>query len=536
VPVTTHMSSQSCRRLFEIASPQLYRLNPFRVLGLPVHVTPREISRHQKRLNMMGKVGIAAGKEERGFLPLDPPPEPEALREAMHRLSDPESRLLDELFWFWPSDAGSREDEVLALLKRNRVDDALERWSRSEKSQGDSVSRHNLAVLYHAQALDLEYRGAQTALSPKELEVCDACWRRAYRRWRSLEDDPRFWKRLESRAADLDDPRLNSETVQRIRGSLPRALLEINSGMAMAAATAGRRDQAHRYVKIMRASELGTDLVERTLREALAPTRDRLKALIKPVQEALQREPERGLELAEHLLRDAKPLLNVFSAVLPARTPALEVAFDDVSEAAFTCGVAYGNKTQNWSICEAHLNRVLPLVRGEAVRARLERNLETLRGNRKASQCFFCEENGFDESASVEISIYGEVTRERTPGGVRLGWKNGKVKVPRCAECRKLHGRQNLVGSLGFLVGAGLGSILFLASPGAGVAGAAIFGLCALLTAVFVHKHVIADGVKPESESKQFPLLRDLLSQGWQIGDKPPEATQQTVSPTWRHP
>ena len=86
--------------LLEAARPQLFRVNGFRVLDLQVDATPREILRKVEKFEIMDKYG-GGGHHKRGTLAIDPPPDANAMREAVQRLHDPERRLVDEFFWFY---------------------------------------------------------------------------------------------------------------------------------------------------------------------------------------------------------------------------------------------------------------------------------------------------------------------------------------------------------------------------------------------------------------------------------------------------
>src|SRR5687767_12107777 len=93
-------SADSKRVLADRLGADLYRSNAFRVTGLPVAASDREISRHLERLKVAQRLGVAA-PETTALLPLTPAPSLEALVEAAQRLRDPDARLIDLFFWFW---------------------------------------------------------------------------------------------------------------------------------------------------------------------------------------------------------------------------------------------------------------------------------------------------------------------------------------------------------------------------------------------------------------------------------------------------
>src|SRR5262245_1044715 len=186
--------------LQKIARPDLYRVNAFRVTGLPVDATPREMSRHLDKMRMAEKLGGLL-PQAGGALALDPPPDGDAVREVMERLRDPETRLLDEFLWFWPATFGEgKNDPALQALQQGNLDDAGKAWQLAERqSEGSDVARHNLAVLNHLLALDTEHTVAvngvtDPAKKADQLRKLSEYWSTSFGRWRSVLDDERFWE------------------------------------------------------------------------------------------------------------------------------------------------------------------------------------------------------------------------------------------------------------------------------------------------------------------------------------------------------
>ena len=132
--------------LFKMARPDIYRINGFRVLELPVTASPREISSQLRKLNLMENFGDIS-QREKGVLALTPLPDSDIRSAAVHRLNDPESRLVDEFFWFWPLRPGLAEDmdEATVAIKRNDFQKAVSIWNRHELEGSEAnVSMHNL--------------------------------------------------------------------------------------------------------------------------------------------------------------------------------------------------------------------------------------------------------------------------------------------------------------------------------------------------------------------------------------------------------
>jgi hypothetical protein len=254
--------------LLDVATPQLYRTNAFRVLGLSVAADGAEMSRKHKKLKMLERLGVAAASDSTSILPIDPPPDPETIRSAGQRLHNLQARLVDELFWFWPLNRNSLGgDMALSLLQKGDVAGAYHLWSTISSDHQDwPLANHNLAVLYHALALDLDMttNGTRSA-SKKQTARLDQYWRRALKYWAITASNEATWTYLLSRAIDIDDPRLTSGFVRRLRRSLPAAILTISIGLAIRAAKRGDAEQAGQHLVYVRKSGFDLDLATKLL-------------------------------------------------------------------------------------------------------------------------------------------------------------------------------------------------------------------------------------------------------------------------------
>src|SRR5262245_22360126 len=80
--------------LLRAAQPDLFRMNAFRVTGLPVDATAQQIARQADKLRMAEKFGNRSGSSH--ALAIDPPPTADDIRKALQRLHDPALRIIDE--------------------------------------------------------------------------------------------------------------------------------------------------------------------------------------------------------------------------------------------------------------------------------------------------------------------------------------------------------------------------------------------------------------------------------------------------------
>lgn len=512
--------------LLEAASPNVYRLNAFRLLGAHVDTSAREISRQTDKVNMLKKFGKLTSHAV-GALPLDPPPDPDAMRDAIQSLHDPECRIVDEFFWFWPRQLGqSRTDQAFEPLKRNDVEAAAEIWLEWEQSSDSNVSLHNLSVLYHCVALDWEQQAQFQPLTSEQREKTNTYWAQAFKRWSLLQQQEAFWSRLTDRVREMDDPRLTTGAARRMRQTLPVALLSINATLAVRAAEKERWEDAKCQVRLMSQSGLGQDVTDEALSRAVKPIRNRIKSLCQNAKRHAEAEQNHADREAQQLIDQAEPLLKIMDCVLPESSATREVARDEIAESVLTCQIQYGNRTKDWATCLKIIEQALPICAGQTLRARLEENIKIVKTNLEYGMCWFCKKKPNDDKAALEVKMFGDVNRVPTWQGTQIRWRHATIKVPRCSRCSSAHNTAanwlGVCGTLGLLIG--LGGCIASASndaPGPGfivlLIGAGVgFGIGGAVGA-----SQRPNDVKPQSAQNEFPGIKALLAQGWQFGEKP---------------
>ncbi|MDD5701288.1 MAG: hypothetical protein PHU23_04470 [Dehalococcoidales bacterium] len=504
--------------LLKIANPDIFRLNSFRILELPVTASPREISSQMRKLDLVEKFGNN-GFTERGALHLNPAPDTEARQTASQRLIDPESRLIDELFWFWPLQASPVDvDVALTALKQNNLSDAISIWKRNEVQNSEThVSTHNLAILYHALALDLEYTETAQSLSKKQIEQKRSYWKEAYSRWKILLNNEGFWQRLNQRIDELDDPRLTSGTSYRIRSEAPSAIISINAMLAAKAVQKNSNEEALFHINLINGSDFDKAVIENALRRTVDPIRDRIKVLCTNAETETNKSPEHADEVAIKLVENTSIFLNTIDKLLPNGHPTRESAHDEIASQISSSTVSFGNKTANHKKSLELANRALSISASASVRQRIETNIEIITNNLRYSTCWFCGENASSDSMALAVKMYGDVRND----GQRITWRWFNVQVPRCKQCKSIHGRKTLIGWSGAILGIILAIVVGANTNG--WIGVAFFVGC-LTIGLVLAPISRPEKVATEGHKKLFPDVQKLLSQGWVIGDKPPGA------------
>ncbi len=536
--------------VFDGVGPGLYRENAFRITGLAVDATPRDIRRRAERLRVMGQVGMSAASEP-GVLPSSLPPDETVVQRAMQRLRDPAARLVDELFWFWPAPDGA-PDEAMAALRGGDLDAAEEEWRRlsttavepggTAAEPGDmdgllaalrgggaassqdvlaaAVAVHNLAVLAHTRALDVD-----------EVDDVDGGtwdqWALALSRWRDVHATDAVWKLLEERVRRIDDPRLTPATVREMRAALPTTILSINATLAVRAYHDDRKDDAAEHVAIMRGSGFDQALIDDALRGAVEPDLTRLRAMCDDAERAADADPASGDQAATRLLDRSAPLLAMLGFAFPQRHPVLQGAADAVALRVLRCVVPFVTETSRWDDGSRLLRRALPLAATSAVKDRIKENLEQATAQLQYLTCTFCKQNPADDACAFEQKMHGDVKRQvvgSARGGpqIQYTWRTVSVHIPRCASCMAAHTpkspRRDSIGCGATLLIFVLSIPAFiLAGPGLG------FGTLGVgLIAGFFTIATIAKNAVPGEPIRTFEPVKQLIAQGWALGEQPP--------------
>lgn len=402
--------------LREVATPDLYRRNSFRVLELPVDATQKEVTRRKQMVEMAAANGVALPAGPGRSFPLEPAPDEFTIRDAVQRLGDPERRLVDEFFWFWPQEPGqSKSDPGLQHLNQGNHERASEVWSQQEANHGDHVATHNLAVLNHLLALQRENLPRPSEVTGDERKGIEQLWSRAFRRWQALIDEEGFWSRLTTRVCELDDPRLTAGTARRLRAALPAVLLSINARLALQAVELDKKDSATRLVGLIRRSGFPEDTIQDGLRQALESVHARIKALCKATQNSAETDPSHADNACRHFLDSAVPLLTGLDCLLAAGDTSREVAHDEIAEQALQCLVAFASKAQNWQRAIAIIEVAAPLAASPSVAKNFQEHLKDFRENAEETN-WWCAAGYWDCSPN-ELTILE--TARRNVGSIR---------------------------------------------------------------------------------------------------------------------
>lgn len=364
----------------EACTLTLYQKNIFRVTGLPVDATSKEVSRQAQKLQMLeeysgGTIGAQAA------FPLSVPPTTDEIRAALSRMKEPEHRIVDEFFWYWPEEFGaSKSDPGIQAVLAGDTEGAVKLWRDREKS-GSRVAQHNMAIMYHMYAVDWTNYQLSDGVESAVEETIKGYWRKSFERWENLVHCDQFWNILKDRIRSLNDEALTTGFVRRMIKELPEALDRINAEAALLLAEQGNIESARFHVNFMRETHQGLDNVDSTSEMVLEPTKKRVEQHLRSSLTQAKADPKRGSELAASVMAQCRPLMSIFDLFHGKEAHQRSDLFDKVAESVLTLLVGHQRATGDNGTFVTLMEQALIFATGIGVRERIIENISIGKGN-----------------------------------------------------------------------------------------------------------------------------------------------------------
>jgi hypothetical protein len=370
------------------AGAEIYQEHSFRIAELGVEATDRDFKRRLELVEAAEKAQLPPPAGPGRVFPLNPPADAHHLREIIQRLSsDPQRRVLEELFWFWPlALGGGKSDEALKALNGGDTVTARRLWQEAERQPEFRVeAEHNLVVLAHFEAIESERAGLEEARS----EQREAYWQQSIERWRRVGQSEAVWSRLAERIRQLNDPRLKSGLSRRMQEWLPRGLLTIHGQLAVRYGQQQQAQEVQRHARLMRQCGFEEELLQEVLGEVTQPVRERVRGHCQNAQREVKHQPQRGLEVLQRLVQQTRGPLATLDALLSAADPTRKGARDEVGEQVRSGVVDYTKHSEDWAGAEKLLVLALDIALTAQTRERIEKDLTTVRKNSQETNWWY---------------------------------------------------------------------------------------------------------------------------------------------------
>ena len=515
----SEQSQSKCKALLDVCTPRVFIDNAFRITGLTVDASTRDIKRRIDDLKAAEAMGDTKDEHKHAFT-LDPTPNIDSIRQAAQRLQDPEQRITDEFFWFWPFEWGKgHSDSALIALRNGNTNAAFNFWSEAlvnDHVPASVVAKHNLAVMYQLVALDWEHLALESALGAEQLKSIAKYWRTCFKYWEELNDNETFWSLVAERIRMLDDPRLTTGFARRMRVTLPEALDRINALLAIKYAESGKYDLAKKHIEYMIETHQGLDNIDNTISDILKPLETRVNVAVEQMVVAARKDPASAAEYAKQLIEITKEPLQIVWTLLEENHSIRTFLYEQVSDACITCLIEYGNTTKDWPTCIELLKKTKELAVTDEALEKIRSNIAIAEDNYKQEQlydiCWFCKKNKAIAAAELDVSMYGDVQREWG----RILYRTLSITIPRCFECRNVHRKSKITVYSSAVFGALIGSFWF-------PLGTIIGGLIGWGIGKAIGGSLRQDGIASESSKSNFPPIKELIRLGWKFGEKPSE-------------
>lgn len=369
--------------LSEILTPDLYRRNPFRILGLPITASTRAIATHVQKRLVLAELGSTDPSLD-GPFPLKPAPTSEDIRKAERELHDPTRRILHELFWFWPLDGvdGANDPGFLAL-KAGDVPAASRIWSDAAANPSAApIARHNNAVRWHLTALGLEKQSHKLKDDPQAQERYLRYWKGAIGLWDEVLGNDVTWSALSARALTLDDDRISLDFIQELRARSAEYFVAINSALVGRYVSDGRTDLPKIQVSLITSGKLKSFSSITFARATVALLKGNLRAFLRANDPGIEGKEVTGADIASKLIGVLGAYCACFEELeSEAEDDSWRDTVDELISRANQYAVAYVTKTQDNARFAALLRSAIAFVSATDLFKRLDENKQSAIGN-----------------------------------------------------------------------------------------------------------------------------------------------------------
>ncbi|RMI29112.1 tetratricopeptide repeat protein [Nocardia stercoris] len=335
-----------------------HRRNAFRLAGLRTDADGRGLRRRVTELEASERLGTPLARA--GLLPPVPEPDPGEVKTALNQLREPLQRLVQELFWLWPTDGVDPGAPGANMESAERI------WLDALRQ--DPIAAHNIAVVRHVQALE------------SELGTRIETWLDALTAWDVAIGAAATWQRLRERAEKIGDNRLGTPALAELRHALPAALLRIHSDLIVRAALDGDQAGADLHVDVLTrfAEQIGNApsvfdaaTIEAARDAAVRKLAARTGAFTAEPARIADNEPTGAVAAADRLLDSAQLPLLVIDRLRPTPDAIVNGLHDDIARSAMSAAAAEFNETRSAAPTITILERVAVVASTPAVRDKL---------------------------------------------------------------------------------------------------------------------------------------------------------------------
>jgi hypothetical protein len=353
----------------------LYSHNAFRLTGLPVEANAQDISRAKDRLGLKAKLGANSVGHSGAMAPTNLP-DIHTVQDALARLKDPERRLVDDFFWFWPLPRFSwTRDPAIQALIANDPKTALAHWQEAYADPAmKATAIHNIAVLHHLVALERTHdaRYCETIFSPEQFSV--TLWEKALGTWHQFFKACSPSECIAERISLIDDVRLSRDLAREFTTDVHVAIGFASASLALHFAKNGDWQRASFHVEMLKKYFQGIRLDE-VVKLVIGPTREQLSQNCQRAVAQSDQNPRDGLAIAQRLVKDSEASLRILGLFLQSGNSLRDGATDQVALAAMRAINSYSHEGEDWKSCKSLMVGILSLAATTVTKEHVRTNL-----------------------------------------------------------------------------------------------------------------------------------------------------------------
>jgi len=141
--------------------------NPFRILGLPVTASNKQLSKRISELNMYSELGKSASYDTDFSWLSKWERDAELIQDAARKIEQPDKKFFHALFWFW--NTTSADKLALDVLKSGELDKAVALWR--QVIEGKDLSPLNFSCHINMSTLYLAFAVKGKGFNSKYLDA-----------------------------------------------------------------------------------------------------------------------------------------------------------------------------------------------------------------------------------------------------------------------------------------------------------------------------------------------------------------------------
>lgn len=314
------LAGSTNKTLLKLTEINFYTKNAFRVLGQPVDASEKQINREGKKIIKQLKHNMPIDSNQVIKLPKLPDEtnkfDERLIDDALTRLKDPESRLIDELFWFWPlNNNDSLNDEALIALSNGDFTKAYEIWKPLAQN-GNFVAIHNQAVFSLYRALHMENYAQKKELQEKQLEKKHKLWQEVYDNWQACVSNDSIWAHVKERIVEIDDPRLNTDIAIELRNTVMLFLVYLSIDLALKAALKNNTYIAEQHIELINKLTIDNVLIDKVKQEKVKQYLENVTEILDEAEKKPCQNPNEGLKYLANLASEISDDLLLLKIVL----------------------------------------------------------------------------------------------------------------------------------------------------------------------------------------------------------------------------